>query len=761
MRRLLMALVAAALLLPACTAEDEPSARQDDHEDDGAPRRSGDGPEGADGLVPEDQWTARQDDYLAFATSAAATDDPDGAPLDPGDPLSVLAHAEVARRAGETADLGAATPETFAPIFTKLEAFEDTSDFDVNHLLTLLLTAGDDLDPALRAAIEERVLAFKYWWTEPTPDGIVDNQYYWTENHQIIFLADEYIAGQTFRDETFANDGKTGAERMDHAEPLIRRWIELRARFGYSEWLSNVYWGEDMMGLLLLADHAEDPEIARLAAMALDVLFVELASHVQKGVFGSSKGRSYQKDKLNGRDEDTFSTVKMVFDDTPVPYAEADSATLLAVARRYRPPEVARRIAATDEVGVVRQHMGLPLDPSAPVDAEAPPPYDLAYEGEDGLMVWWGLGGHLAWQVAPLSVETINRYDLWDTDNFRKAGDIEPVVADATDDTIRELASALAIQVNPGLLSEVDSYTWRSPEVMLSTAVDWRPGVRTEQSHIWQATLDPDALVFTTHPRDDVPLAADPNDREGYWTGDGATPRSAQVGPVNISIYAPQYGSAAGIGTGAYSFGYGDLTHAFFPTEHFDEIVERDGWVIGRKGDGYVALHSWRPTSWRAYTDDEFTRDLTEPFDLVAAGGPDNVWITEVGRAADHADAEDPFAAFVDAVTGAEVQVMPMAGADPCPDPGACDHAPGDGFQVRYASPTQGVVTFGWAPQAQDEALGQLRVDDEVVELHPGPMRWDSPWATAGWDTQRYRAEADGATLDLDFRAATRQATAG
>jgi len=640
-RRTIAILLALAVIAPACSGGDD---------DDGASPTPSSGATVADdptllaGTVPAEEWTARQDDYLAFATAEG---------LDPADALSVLAHAEAARRAGEEPDLAEATPETFEPIFAKLRTFEDTSDFDVNRLITLLLRAGDDLDPDLRAAVEERVLAFKYWWTEPTPEGVIDDQFYWTENHQIIFLADEYIAGQTFPDATFTNDGKSGRQHMEHAEPRIRRWVELRARFGFSEWLSNVYWTEDMMGLLLLADHAEDPEIARLATMTLDVLFVEMASHLQKGVFGATKGRSYQKDKLNGRDEDTFSVAKMVFDLTPVPYEHADAATLLATATRYRPPEVARRIAASEEEAIIRQHQSLPIDPNAPVDADAPAPEGLSYEGEDGLMVWWGIGAQFPWQVAPTSARLVQELDLWESTNFRQAAALEPIVATASDDEIRELARSLAIPINPGLLSEVDTYTWRSPEVMLSTAVDWRAGQRTEQSHIWQATIDPDTLVFTTHPREEVPLVDDPNDREGYWTGDGATPRSAQVGTVSMSIYAPQYEAAAGPGSGGYSFRYGDLTHAWFPTEHFDEVVERDGWVIGRKGDGYVALRSWRPTRWREYGPEEFTRGLTERFDLVAEGGPDNVWITEVGRAADHAGAEDPFAAFVETVTSA------------------------------------------------------------------------------------------------------------
>ena len=753
MRRMLVISMVVAVLAAGCTNSDG-SAGQKPSTGSGDRAPSLPAKESA-GLVPANEWRLRQDDYLRFAAAQ---------PLEQGDPLSLLAHAEGARRNGEEPAITKASTVDFEPIFAKLRAYTDTGDFDINELLTLYQRDRADLDPELAAAVRTRILAFKYWWTEPTPKGIVDSQYYWTENHQIIYLANEYVAGQLFPNERFSNSGMTGKEHVAHAKTRLAKWFGWRARFGFSEWLSNVYWTEDMKGLLLLAEFADDASVAREASMMLDVLFVELASHLQKGTFGATHGRSYQKDKLNGRDEDTFSIAKMVFDRTPVPYAKADNATLLAVARRYRPPEVARRIAASTKAAVIRQRQGIPLDPTAPVDPKVKAPYGLSFTGEDGLMTWWGMGGQFPWQVAPLSVRTVKKYDLFKTSNFKQAASLEGVVADADDATIRNLAQSLAIQVNPGLVSQVNSYTWRSPGVMLSTAQDWRPGQRGEQDHISQATLDPDALVFTQHPRDPVPTKADPNAREGYWTGDGAMPRSAQWKNVGISIYAPQYEGGDGIGTGAYAFTYEPFTHAFFPTEHFDEVIQRKGWTLGRKGDGYVALWSQRPTTFRTYdAETEFTRGLTRPFDLVAAGGPDDVWITEVANASDYAKAESSaeqrFSSFVDAITSAPVTVT---GGASCPANAVCASPPPDpaaGATVRYDSPSQGEITFGWTPKAAT-ALPPLTVDGKVVDLHPTDKRWDSPWATADWDTERYHAAADGATLDLDFTKRTRRTAA-
>jgi hypothetical protein len=199
---------------------------------------------------------------------------------------------------------------------------------------------------------------------------------------------------------------------------------------------------------------------------------------------------------------------------------------------------------------------------------------------------------------------------------------------------------------------------------------------------------------------------------------------------------------------------YEPYTHAYFPVEHFDEVVERDGWVIGRLGDGYVALWSWRPTEWREYDPaTEPTNGLTEPFDLLAPGGAENVWVVEVGAAGDWPDAADPFAAFVDAVTGADIEAEQVQ----CPDSlGPCEL---EGFTVRYDSPTEGLVevaagnTIGQAPPSLTVAGDDIGLD--------GYPRHATPWSQAEMAGRVYDITADGWTLHLDFDAVERTTAAG
>ncbi len=166
-------------------------------------------------------------------------------------------------------------------------------------------------------------------------------------------------------------------------------------------------------------------------------------------------------------------------------------------------------------------------------------------------------------------------------------------------------------------------------------------------------------------------------------------------------------------------------------------MVQSNGWTFGRKGDGYVALWSWRPTSWRTYTDPGiFTHGLTQPFDLVAPGGADDVWLTQVGDAKTFGD----FAAFQAAVAGGAIDVTPRPAAGDLPG----------GFDVSYQSPTEGLVQFG--------TTGDLKVEGRNVPLDSG-KRYDNPWASAPVGAQQITIMDTAGNLELDFAASTRVAS--
>lgn len=681
-------------------------------------RGPGGGPRHDNGFVDARWARAQADAYLASATRT----------FSPGSPLDVIAQAERARRDRRYSfDASSVTPEALQPIFTRMATLRDTTDFDVLYLMNLWYGYRDVLPAATRTAIEQAFLGFKYWYTEPTPAGVIDDRWYWSENHRAIYYVDELLAGQAFPTATFTNDGRTGEEHRADARRKLLTWMDEKVRFGFTEWHSDVYYQKDLTPLLTVVEFAHDGELVQRAKMLLDVFLLDIALHLQKGTFGATHGRSYMKDKSVAEDEDTFAVSKLLFDDTSLPYRPGTDAgaTLFARARNYRVPEVIFRIAKSRATSIDREHMNVPLDPLAPIVANPEAPYGYAFDDPDNVPFWWERGAQTTWQNVWTTIQTLDRYALWDSSFFSPFKPLRDIVGNDPD-TARAFARQLAPMLDFGLLTAVDTYTYRSPDVMLSTAQDYRPGMFSEQVHAWQATLDEHALVFTTHPKNEPQVGTRWPDDDGYWTGSGSLPRSAQYGTALINIYAPQFANA---GPPLDSFSYLPYTHSYFPQEYFDEVVRDGNWTFGRKGNGYVALWSYRPVHWRSFDPNVyFTHGLTQPFDLVADGGPDNVWITEVGDASQW----KTFDAFRVAMNAAPIAVQPRPEQNGIPG----------GFDVQYGSPSEGTMQFGWT--------GPLRVDGRDVALHTDE-RIDNPWVQVPFEGRRYVIRDRDASLTLDF----------
>ena len=681
-----------------------------------------------DGLVDGAWFTARQDEYLSFATER----------FEPSLINNVIAHAERSRRdPSHDWDRAAVTPASLGRQLQRITTWEDCGDFEVLYLVNLLAGYRDQLDQGLIDAVEGALLGFGYWFTEPTPEGIVDQKYYWSENHRIIFHTCEYLVGQLYPDAIFSNDGRTGAAHHEEARERILRWLAEKADLGFSEWHSDVYYQKDVTPLLTLVEWAADDEVATRAAMILDLVLFDIALHLHRGNFGATHGRSYMKDKSKAADQNTFDLAKLLFDDADGPYRSRSDpgATLLARSQRYRLPEVLRRVAAWDGPMIDRERMGIPIDPTAPLHDDPEAPYGYSFRDPADLGLWWERGAQPAWQVLPMTLEAVDRYGLWDTPTYSAFKPMRDIVGDDVR-AAQELVHGLARVLSFGLLNEANTITYRTADVMLSTVLDFRPGTYGDQHHVWQATLDAEAVVFTTHPKNEPFPGADSwPDADGYWTGSGSLPRSVQHGAAGITMYAPRVpakGPLAG-------FDHLPFTHAWFPTERFDE-VRRDGhWTFGRRAAGFVALWSWRLPEWRIYEAGEvFTDGLTGPFDLVAPGGPDNVWVVEVGDASSGA-CDDVSRAL--AASSPEVR----------PRPPTADGFPG-GFDVRFASPSQGELVVG-----QD---GPFTVAGTEVPLRHD-LRYDNPWAQVPFRATTYVIGDEQGELRLDFGAGTRAADAG
>src|SRR5262249_28747949 len=148
---------------------------------------------------------------------------------------------------------------------------------------------------------------------------------------------------------------------------------------------------------------------------------------------------------------------------------------LFARARRYHMPAVLLRVARSNATTVDKERMGVPLDPSAPITPNPVAPYGYSFDDPKNVPFWWERGALTSWQMVETTIKELNKYNLWESDFFSPFKPLADLVGDDYD-AARSLAQSLAPELGFALLTEVNTYTYRSPAVMLSTAQSYRPG---------------------------------------------------------------------------------------------------------------------------------------------------------------------------------------------------------------------------------------------------------------------------------------------
>jgi hypothetical protein len=246
---------------------------------------------------------------------------------------------------------------------------------------------------------------------------------------------------------------------------------------------------------------------------------------------------------------------------------------------------------------------------------------------------------------------------------------------------------------------EVNIYTYRTPDYMLSTAQDYRKGYGGDQQHIWQATLGPDAVCFTTHPA--RPSGRTPN----YWAGSGTLPRVAQIKNVVIAVYRISRAPALYFPNELF------YTHAWLPRDHFEEILEEDGWIFARHGDGYLALFSQHPYEWRDLPGEDRNREII-------VHNKNNIWLCEMGRRPIDGD----FPTFIQRILQAPLLFRSS--------------------NVSFQSPSLGKIEFGWN--------GPLRLDGQEISIENYP-RYSSPYSQADFPSEQITIDLNEHSLRLDW----------
>lgn len=649
---------------------------------------------------------------------------------------------------------------------------EDTADFRLPGLLSMLIRYGDtgQVSESFKTQAKSLLLGFKYWPDElgdyvynytgldggafmyPS-DGTtntsesMDGMCYYSENHYILFSVGAYLAGQLYPVDTFTasgtlagptangvSDNQTGTEKMAKFRPRIMRWLELRYKSGFSEWLSNVYYNEDMPALLAIIELSEDSEMVQKAKMVLDLMIADIAYNSFKGNFQSTHGRTYES-KMSGSLDSTGQVANLIFGLNDHTDPGNMTAVMLATSTKYKVPavlyEIANDVSRAEYIN--KQRMGIVLADAASwgLDINDPANYGMTFLTMEAYM-------------DPLFANSFkwmqDNYFLWgngqfDSFNVSQSHAImdDPTLANGAlaGLPVEQRLPALAAAVEPDLArntrTEVNLYTYRTPDYMMSTAQDWRPGLGGDQSSISQASLGTDAVFFVNHP---AKLAAD-GGTPRYWTGNGFNPRSIQVKNVNITLY----NVSADTSQNLYMPDQPTFTHAFFPKGHYDTFEDNgDGWYFAQKGDAYIAVYTSAPTRTWVTNGDDSTRGNGQNYELKTedAANKKYIWITELSSTSEYAT----LAAFKTAILAATLTVDAAA------------------LTVTYDSPSQGTLVM----DNTTDPLTQNAVAVDVSDYD----RYDNVYSTSGAvgsTLSTISFSHNGKSLNLNWNNQTRKAS--
>jgi hypothetical protein len=630
--------------------------------------------------APQGDYEGRQKAFLEYAASAQPS------------PL----HAQVARL-----ELGRPIDEkAIRDALPMIRERRDNADYTANALLRLYSYKSPLLTPALRQEIKQALLGFKYWIDEPSGPEVA---YMWNENHSINYHSAQFLAGQFFSEDTFTNTGKPGTWHKQTARERLLRWISLRARTGFQEWDSNNCYVSIMAALLNLAELADDPDIARRAAMLLDVMFFDMAIDSFRGSYGTSHGRTYADGIVaGGLREATTGLQRIAWGMGNIGGAGNSAANYLAAGKRYKVARTIQIVAGLfPEELTNRERQSLLID-----DAERR--FGLNYDDAFDFFLLNQAGRHS-------SIEIIDRTrKVMANINSNLYAHVGLPYAAALEATYRELAKQgkPVPNLDRQALPRVDKITYRTPDYQLSSAQDYRKGGPGASQHIWEATLGPGTMVFAVHP------GATPRQMLGRLPRVGQHknllfvvhdipgepyPGPKVVVPPDVKQFRPSPAPSEET--------FAPHTVAVFRRSAFDEVVQEGNWTFGRKGAGYVALWSRQPTTW--------SKDGVFGGEGLVAEGRKNIWICQLGRE----KLDGTFDQWRARIAAAKVVATDTT--------------------VKYRAPGLGDASFGWE--------GPLRVGGRTIPLGNYP-RFDNPYVKTAYGQDRYVIAGGGHRLVIDFK---------
>lgn len=472
----------------------------------------------------------------------------------------------------------------------------DCADFQLAALVRIMYDFRENIPAAKLKKIESTLLNFRYWMDEPGENGMC----YWSENHQILFASSEYLIGQLYPDSIFYNNGLTGIEHMEKAKKLILDWLKMKWDYGFSEFYSNVYYSEDIGGMINLIDYSNNNEIAEKTKIVMDLLIYDIASQKSGNMFISVSGRAYEKSRKGDANASFYNLTNFIWGSEHIPKPHLNYGFIAN--NNYEIPQVLKDIGNDKNSVIIKQSNGLNIS-------------ELENEGYYGIdnksiMMQWGMGAFTNSEIIRNSLRYIKKHNMFTNEFLHDFKDLD-FTAFRIFHLEPTISNIIKSQADGNAIQRANTYTFRTKYYSIYTVQNHFPNMNASQHHVNGMNLGDSFAVFHLHPAvpDSIKFHS-PN----YWVGYGRLPHAAQDKKVSLSIYnIPEEKNMMEM----YML---DFTHAYFPTELFDSTFIINNYAFGKKDSAYTALIGLNELNLKPGSTDDLIQLGRKTYWIIEAG---------------------------------------------------------------------------------------------------------------------------------------------
>lgn len=443
------------------------------------------------------------------------------------------------------AKLGIPVPQSTIDYYLNRMATSGEFDFDLIQIVRVFYFSNGEYEAQLLPGI----LAGPNWLS---PNEL--KRVYWSENHIIMWTSSAYLLEQ-----------KYGNVLIPDAKKLVEHWLDLKINYGFYEYFSSVYLPFTLSAVLNLVDFSEDPVIQQKAVLVANRLLKEvLMVSNDKGVYYQSSGRTaYAPGEANVFQSPYGSSIHNLiymltgFGDTP---KTANASAFLATSTLNVKDIVESWKSKQDTI----YSFGHTLSEGFAINSVLSPVNKTIFQ--------WSSGAYFHPDVATQTFSLIKDYNLWDHKEFEEFKTFKNVPVQLIPAAAQIASSISTSSVN----TKAKIAIFKNKSVSLNSNQDFNKGKAGFQQVIWQAT----AGILPVYTK-----SGGPTDFIGgqQLTSNSTLPYIEQKSNVALIMYRANKDLAL------FGFKVHDVGLKFLE-DKYDEVDYFGKWIVGREGDGYIAV---------------------------------------------------------------------------------------------------------------------------------------------------------------------------